>query len=195
MSELKKIAEINCVHAKIDLKWPNTHTHTHTYTYTHTHTHAKYLLQFCGSAESILQLDMDVDVGGDSNDANEHMVIRAHSVSPTFIIQLDTDVSCTPNLSLPTNSRLLISFFNFSKHWEDILWSQRAPRHVNSTLINNTVSNCNHKLKLTVQVILNVIFLHQSIIIQLSKRRTIHENYYHQLSFDKGFVFQLFIFI
>lgn len=78
------------------------HAHTHTYTYTHTHTHAKYLLQFSGSCESILQLDMDVDVGGDSNDANEHMVIRAHSVSPTFIIQLDTDVSCTPNLSLPT---------------------------------------------------------------------------------------------
>lgn len=36
MSELKKIAEINCVHAKIDLKLSNTHTQTLIHTRTRT---------------------------------------------------------------------------------------------------------------------------------------------------------------
>lgn len=54
---------------------------------------------------------MDVDVGGDS-DTNEHMVIRA--VSPTFIIQLDSDVSCIVLLLL--KNRSLASVFNLKMY-------------------------------------------------------------------------------
>ncbi|XP_031620664.1 protein goliath [Contarinia nasturtii] len=65
-----------------------------------------YGFVFTGSQESILQLDMDVEDVGDSNEIN-----RAHSVSPTFIIQLDTDNTLRRH-SVESNASTAIRDFN-----------------------------------------------------------------------------------
>lgn len=45
--------------------------------------------QFTGSQESILQLDMDTEDGGEENNDEN---IRARSVSPSLMVQLDHEV-------------------------------------------------------------------------------------------------------
>lgn len=47
--------------------------------------------QFTGSQESIIQLDMDTEDGGDENQNDE--ISRARSVSPSLMVQLDHEVS------------------------------------------------------------------------------------------------------
>lgn len=54
------------------------------------------IIQFTGSQESILQLDLDTEDGADGNGNNDDL-IRAHSISPTYIIQLDHEVSYQKN--------------------------------------------------------------------------------------------------
>lgn len=67
----------------------NTHTRNEARLYCFTPAHCT---QFTGSQESILQLDLDTEEGESLPHNIADDIPRVHSVSPTFIIQLDNEV-------------------------------------------------------------------------------------------------------
>lgn len=109
------------------------------------HAHATHT-QFTGSQESILQLDMETEDVTDNNEPNNaDVIIRAHSVSPTFIIRLDAEVSIFSGIFTIFENPFDCLTPIYSMAWGGTQWNRLGRQPENSMHISGIASNYSAK--------------------------------------------------
>lgn len=130
---------------------------------------------------------MDVEDGAENNDTNHDNVV-ALSVSPTFIIQLDADVSSRRLVGVRAFFSIIYTSFEFSTCLDVIRSSQLDQRPGNSTCTISIGSICRPKRTQTAVAPNAETFWRRNTIIQSLKHRIMPAIYWRPLNSDNGLV-------